>query len=440
MSLDCFRTATRASALALLIAGCSDSTPPVPQKLVDVLLDFCSNDTPVWLAHLNEGAQWTPVAANSEGTFSFTANNHVVLAFVRQSGSDYHTEIIYTTSTDLEKVTGQACLEEGGSKTYNGTVAGVSGSQQAVVTMNFSSVYLTPQQTSFALTQLADRPLDLVASRVVVAGNAQASDRVIIRRSQNLVNNSTMPVLDFAGAEAITPTSVTATVSGLSIGETTLLQNNFFSQLETSQTLFALSGAANGASSVTTLPVSVLAAGDYHDLFAFGIASTGSVRGVERFYRAGNQTLPLGAALATPTISTLGTTPYVRLRAQLARQTEYGGAVNVEYSQQHPNQTLTTVSITMTSGYDPTGSWTMDIPSLSSIAGWQNSWGLLSGGGTIEWTVSAYSGRPELLLGAKPNDNETVSFASRSSSTSALQAMRVGAPAVSRPRPLSRRR
>jgi len=428
----------RAFALTSLVffAACSDSTPPEPQKLVDVLLDFCSNDTPAWFAYQNQGAQWTPISANSEGTYSFTANNRVVLAFVRQNGSDYHTDIVYTTSTDLEKISGQACLEEGGSRTLNGTVSGFSGTQQAVVTMNFSSVYLPSSQTSFALTQLADRPLDLIASRVIVTGSgSQAADRVILRRSVNLVNNSTMPVLDFGGIEAFVPTNVTVNVSGLTLGETTLLQNNFFSQLETSQTLSAISGVGNGSSSMVTIPTTQLAAGDYHDLFAFGITPGGLVRGSERFFRSGNQTLTIGNALASPTISTIGSTPYVRLRMQLARQSEYPDAVVVDYEQQHANLSVTTVSVTATSGYFASGAWGMDIPSLSSVAGWQNSWGLVSGGGAIDWTVTGYAGRPELLFGVKPTDGETVNFAARSASTNALRAFTVGAPTLPRHRP-----
>ena len=438
-----FRTAIGVALMSLALDSCSDSTSPEPQKLVDVLLDFCSNDTPAWFAYRNEGADWATITPNTEGTYSFTANNHVILAFVRQSGSDYHTDIVYTTSTDLEKLT-QACLEEGGSKTLNGTIAGVSGSQQAAVTMNFSSVFLTPQQTSFALTQLADRPLDLVASRQVVSGNVQAADRVIIRRSVNQVNNTSMATLDFAGVEAFTPGSITATVAGLTIGETSLLQNNFFSQLETSQTLSAVSGVGNGGSTMVVVPTGQLAAGDYHDMFAFGITPNGSVRGVERFFRSGNQTLTIGGALALPTVSTIGTSPYVRLRLQLSRQSEFGSAVVVDYTQQHTNLTVTSVSVTATAGYFGSGAWGLDIPNLAGVTGWQNSWGLLSGGGTVDWTVSAYSGRAELLFGIKPTDGETVGFAARSSSIAALQAplSRVGAGGfpIPRHRPFAPRR
>jgi len=429
-----------AGGLAFALCGCDGATAPEPQKLVDVQLDFCSNDTPVWFAFQNEDAAWAQLTANGEGTYSFTANNHVILAFVRQNGNDYATEIIYTTSTDLEQITGLACLEEGGSKRLNGSIAGVT-SQSAVVTMNFSSVKLDPPQTTFTLTQLADRPLDLVASRVNIVANSQASDRVILRRSVNLVNNATMPALDFGSAEAIVPGIVTATVTGLGASETTLLQNNFFSQLETSHTLSAVSGAANGPSTVVTLPASALAAGDYHDLFAFGFTADGSVRGIERFFGApANQSLVIGGALATPIVSTVATSPYIRLRASLSRQAEYGSAIDVDFSQQHTNLSVTSVSITATERYFGSRSWNVDIPNLSGVTGWQNSWGLVSGGGTIEWTVTAFNGRPELLFGAKPSGTETVNFAGRSSSTSALRAYRSGQPTVRLPRPFSRAR
>jgi len=430
-----------ASLTALAVSACDDTTAPVPQKLVNVLLDFCSNDTPVWFAFQAEGGQWTQLSPNTEGTYSFQANNHTALAFVRQSGGDYRTEIIYATSTDLEKISGQACLEEGGTKQVNGTIAGLGVAQSAFVTMNFSSVKLDPPQASFSLVQLAERPLDVVASRANVTATTQSADRIIIRRSRNFVNNASMPVLDFASAEALIPTTFTTTISGLGAGETTLLQNNFFSQLETSQTLFALAGVANGSTSVVGVPATTLAAGDYHDLFAFGVTATGIVRGSERFFHApSNQTLALSGTLAAPLVTTLGTTPYVRLRAELARQSEYGGAMNVEYSQQHSNFTVTTVSLSATEAYFDAHRWVVDIPDLSNVAGWQNSWGLISGGGAIDWNVSAHSGRPELIFGAKPNDGETVNFSSRASSTSAIQAFTSGLATVRRPRPFARAR
>src|SRR5437867_4387734 len=128
--------------LALFAAGCKldVGAPTLPN--LDLALDFCSNETPVWFAYQNEGAPWTRVTPDAAGTFRFNATYRVTLALVRQSGSDYHTQITGATNRELQEVSNITCLEQTGSKQLNGSVAGLSGSQKAEVSMMFASPYL----------------------------------------------------------------------------------------------------------------------------------------------------------------------------------------------------------------------------------------------------------------------------------------------------------
>jgi len=444
MPIPSLRLTCRASLCALVLTACDLSvTDPEPQVLVDLALDFCSNDVPVWFAYENQQGSTTRLLPDAEGTFRFTATNRVVIAFVRQNGADYHTEVIYATNRELEATSEVSCLEETGSKTVNGTVAGVGAGQIAVVGMNFASAALQSGNTSYSLTNLPERPLDVVASRQNVSGNVREADRAVLRRTQSFVNNGTVPSIDFSqvGGEVIQTTGANATVSGILTGEFAYLQNNFFSQLETSHSLYYAEDISNATFSFASMPSTSLATGEYHDLVLLSVdAGIGGVRGAENFFHApSNQTLALGPTLASPTLTTIPHNPFVRIRMQLPAQLSYDDAVSIVYRQQLA-LSVTTVSIVQTFGFVRAvfGNWQVDIPSFSGSEGWQDAWGLKTGT-TIDWSATAFGGRPELMFGAKPNDGEFVRFAIRQSQPTALRAL-VGAGGLMRRASLARRR
>lgn len=428
-----------AGLIALLAIGCSDVTSPVTTPPLDIALDFCATQTPVWFAYQNVGeAGWTRVLPDAEGTFRFKAARRVALAFVFQNGADSETQIIGAANTELQAVSEVACLDESGIKQLNGSVTGTTGSQLSQITMFFASAYLASSQSSFSLTQLADRNLDLIASRVNVSGTTtQSSDRVIIRRNQNYVNNATIPVLDFNSNEAFAPTTTAVNVSGVTAGEQTLLYENFYSQQKTSHVLYFSQLSGGGAVVVPTIPAAQTAAGDYHDLFIVATTADGSsFRGAESYFRnpPSTQNLPLGPAITTnPQFTSLGQNPYVRLRMFLTiGANSYNRAVNFEFDQQQ-QFTSNKWSVTVTEGFynfNPTA-WEIDMPDFTGTDGWQNSWGLQPGA-NIDWRVTSYFGRPALLLGAEPTEGEGIQFAGRASVPAPVQAARVDAPVSAR--------
>lgn len=432
------RARLAAPVLAAALAGCDLSTSP-RQNLTEIPieLDFCAGDVPVWFAYQNQSRPWEVVTPDASGTVRFTATDRVGVAFVFQEGADARTEMVFTSNQDLEKISGASCLEETGVKTASGSVTGLTGTQVALVGMSFASAYLDTDGT-FTLTQLADRPLDLIASRQTLNGATQHANRLVLRRSQNFVSGATMPAIDLAAGTA--PVVQTATVTGiLASDDEALLLNNFFSQLETTHVLSVVQPLTNGTVPFMEVPASLLAAGDYHDLFAMTFSGATS-RGVERFHTTpGDQTLAIGPPLATPVVTTASTQPYVRFRTQLAAQTDYSSVVSLEFFQEQQFST-TEVVITVTAshfGGTPVV-WDLTIPDLSAVPGFQTTWGLR--GGSVAWSVIAFLGRPELVFGGRPAQNETVKFATSASSTSAIQAHRAGAPRPPRVRPFTRAR
>ena len=411
----------RGACAALVVSGitaCDLSTGPEPiQTPIDLELDFCSNDVPVWFAYQNIGQPTTQVIPDAQGTVRFTATNRVVLGMVWQSGPDYHSEFIYASNEELLALSGRACLEEVGIKTVNGTVTGTTAAQVAVVGMNFSSAPLTGGNTSYSLTGLPDRPLDLIASRQNATGVQRIADRVVLRRTQNFANNGTVPLIDFNSPEAVNVATANATVSGIFTGDFAYLQNNFFSQLETSHSLFYSENIGNGSHQFAAMPASLLAANEYHDLILLSVdPDDASVRGVENYFRAATtQTLALGPSLENPTVTTLLNTEYVRLRMTLPTQASYDDAVSVDYLQQQA-VSVTTVRMWATLGYlrQVVNQWVLDIPDLTGAQGWQDSWGLKTGF-PVEWTVTGYGGSSVLTMGAQPEDGEFIRYAIRQS-------------------------
>lgn len=418
-----------AAPLLAALSACEVTTsPPEPQTPIDLALDFCSDQLPVWFAFQNETVDWERVTPDADGTFRFTATNRVAIVYVLQNGADYWTEIIGARNTEFEEVSGTSCLEVAGTKQINGTFSGVTNPQRALISMLFSSAFPLAQQTSYSLTQLADRQLDLVASRVNLTTTTQTSDRIIIRRSFNPTNNAMIADLDFAGAEAVSPTTRVAAVTGVGAGELATIYNNFFSQLRTSHTLFYSELSANADIPFPSVPASLTAAGDYHDLFVVAPSTNGeSFRGAERYFRtAANQTLALANPLTSaPTFAPLASTPYVRVQMTL-QPSGYTSAGHFQLQQQFGQASVTTVNVTVTEGYyigTSAQPWNVTIPDFSSVSGWQNAWGLQSGT-VIDWTVTSFEGRASLIFGAPPIDGETIRFAGRRPASQPIRASR----------------
>ena len=414
------------AALALvapLTVACELGTGlPDPGPPIAITLDFCSGELPVWFAYQNENQPWTVAFADAQGAYKFNATPRASIAIVRQSGSDYHTEVIYTTNADLEKVSGLTCQEEVGSNQVNGSVSSLSGSEIALAGMSVSSAYLSPGQTSFTLAQLPDRPVDLVASRIDVIGESQHANKTVIRRAQDPANGTTLATVDF-NTQGVVPTAMNVSLSNIGANDFAYVVNNFFSQLGTSHVLSSVQPVEDGTVTVVAIPAATLATGDYHDLFLVASTPDGSIRGAERFFRnPGNQGLTLSAPLAEPFVSILASEPHLRMRTQIEGQIDYSTALVSEYSQDIAFSTIT-ISTTVTASFfggTPAG-WSIPTPDFAGLEGYDESWALKAGT-PVDWTITAYFGRPQLLFGDKPQEGERVIFGSRSSSIATANA------------------
>ena len=384
---------------------------------------FCSDDAPAWFAVQDGSGPWTQVTGtNNSFTFHFTSTK-VGIAYVTTSatsGSDV--TVVYATAAELQGVGGTTTVEcTTGGKSVNGSVANVGASELATISLASSSAtVIGGGVNTFQLTGLPQGAHDLVASRITqtISGTSisYALNRLIIRRNLDPANGSTLPVLDFNASESFAPATANVTIGNLG-SDQALAEAGLTTANGTSASFFFSS-----PSTATTLPYygvpdAKLATGDLHSLTVFatppGSGSPSTSRVAALYFRSvTDRTVTLGSTLGVPTITTVATTPYLRLRAQLAAQSEYNRLAGIFYTQ-GSGASERSVSVMMTAAYAGAASYDLTIPDLSAASGWNNAWGLQPAVAT-QWTEIEAGGSFNFFFpGQHPTDGSTVLYATR---------------------------
>jgi hypothetical protein len=359
----------------------------------NVTWQFCEADRfPLWFAFQDgTSGAWTRVLPGASQTYSFTMNStRGAVAFVnRESGSNADVLVFQLTREELQQLGQAECVTNPAVKTLNGTVAGLGIAQQASVGVGGGSVSSLAANGPFTVNDVNDGPVDLVAVRTAVdlGTFALTPDRLILRRGLNLPNNGTIPVLDFGAAEAFAPASAPITVANAG-GDQVVITNAFVTQGGGfTGTLFtAITGGATRT--LYGVPTARTQNGDLHQLSVIAVNGTTSQRAVFQYNRElVARTITLGPQLTTPTVSSLGSAPYPRLRAAATFQAEYGQGVGVTYTQTSGGGRSWTVTASPAYFAGATA-YQLDMPDLTSASGFDLSWALVSGVSTT-WSVSA---------------------------------------------------
>lgn len=376
-----------------------------------VSLPFCSTDMPTWFAFQNEGFPWQRVTA-TDNKFTFSATSKVAVAYAFVESGDSQVNVFFATRGELSGITDRDC---DGTKTLTGTVSGLTAGQAAYVVMGANGT--TTSSANYTLQGVAARPLDLVATRGVISGTL-VPDKLIVRRSLEL--SSTIPLLDFTAAESFAPAATTLSVTGFNAGDVIDFVNNFWSATSTFGTVHAAQ-AAGGSSTLFSVPAAQQIAGDTHELFVDAYQPSGptGTSMVSYFEAPTDRTEALGPVLSNPAVSVPTSTPYARMRGQLASQAEYPSAARFVFFQ--GTTSLKVVLLVGTANYfgATPGTWDFVIPDFTGTTGFSASW-MLAAGQTTPYHATAYASRGDLLFGALPVPGESIRFAYWVSSTSAL--------------------
>jgi hypothetical protein len=423
--------------------GASQQTLTLPVKVTpsgggagNVTFSFASCDptqVPVWVAVQNGAGAWTRVQQGAGNTFTFAITSVGGIAFVTGSGTSYSTTVLYLNASEATSIaTGSVCdaNAQTGTRTLT-TNALNTGPQDITVTLGGASTTFTDPAPPagghrFTLNNFPAGRRDLIGSKSLIQANGLTRiEKMILRRSTAYSATAFPPSIDFAGPESFVPLLHFVTLGNLS-GDRSSVSESFMSTNGASESFFESVGTFSPAAAadfvpIYTLPDSLLVPGDYHSLFIGAEPQAGNGTsgrfGLLLFHASANQmvaNLVLGPTLATPIVSMLGSTPNVRMRAQLPLQAAYNAAVNAEFSQNDLS-----ANVTITAGYSggAPATWTMDMPDLST-AGYDAAWGLKSGS-PVSWHVVALGGNVLPLLGAAPVDGALVVAGVKASSPSA---------------------
>lgn len=423
-----------AALAAAMFTACGDSndggTGPTPTA--SITWTFCSAaTTPIWLAVQDGAGAWTRVMPTGT-TFKFNIGPRGGVAYVlpdldesaasatmtnagqplpsvdiagvlRTAGAGVATSrsasrssaladrasmnIIFGTQAELNARGASNCVS--GNKTVSGSVANVAETQFAQINLGNTSSSVS-DGASFTLTRVPDGPVDLVATRGTTTSVSASLDKMIIRRGLNPANNSTLPVLDFSSAEAFTPVDANVSVGNLG-SDQAFVTSYYLTTGDASAVLFTSPDRGAGPFTYYGVPAAKRSSDDLH--LAVAIAEPAAGTTIDGFRFAGlyfkdptDRSLTLGAALPAPTVSTVGTAPYVRLRAVGTLPADYTSHVSVEFLQVTAS-TVREVTINSTGAYRNGANYDLSIPDFTSVAGWDNNWGIKPG--LSDWAITA---------------------------------------------------
>jgi hypothetical protein len=369
---------------------------------------------PIWFAVQNGAGAWTKVTP-SNNTFTFTLGPTGAYAVVTRSGADTVTSVTYATATEIASIAAASpCGSDPatGTKQIHGLMLNASTANQTVSpTIIIGGAQYTKTSdsaTAFALIGVPSGSRDLIAASIHSAANVS---RMIIRRSTNYANNQNIPTLDLNGTESFTPPLSALTPLNLG-GDPISLEASLITATGASVPYYSTTFlGVGGNTAFAALPDSLLRSGDYHDILISAAPTTGNdYRAVELLIHSANITTPttvsFGPRVAGTAVTTIATTPCLRLRGQAASQGTYtaGAALLSEQGNR-------AVSVRMTAGYAGAApaTWNIDIPDLTT-AGYDPAWALKSGQATA-WEVDEVSGDVLPFIGGNPTNNAQITIA-----------------------------
>jgi hypothetical protein len=364
----------------------------------NVTWPFCGSfGLPIWVAFQDGTGAWTRAISSTDSySFQISAGKGGVAWVLQRGANDFALDMFFGSTAELQARGAELCQgTTGPAKTVNGTVTGTAATDIILLSLGRAAGSVAPaSSTSFSLTNVGQGTLDLIAGRsaMTIAGTSVsfALNKLILRRGLTPATGSTLPVLDFGAAEAVTPASNSITMSNLG-ADGTIIAGAY----QTANRTFGAYYADATASTATTrtwsgIPAASQVAGDLHLLTisaqATGLTAPTSTRAVTlAFATAANKTITFGPTMTLPTITTLASAPYARLRAALTLQAEYGRYFTANFQQ--AGSTPRRTEIQMSSSYGVSGTFNIDIPDFTGVAGFDPAWGLRAGT-VVNWTMA----------------------------------------------------
>lgn len=369
-------------------AGPTSVTPPAPNPtIVDWTPCPAPYAAPLWVAQQDGTGNWSVVTpTGSSYRFSFLSSKGAI-AWVSGPAPYFNSYVYYGTTADLAAYAAGTCNATQRNLTVS--VNALASGEQASVSMGWNSGSATGPGTRSVNFSALNSVTDLVA---VLSRPGAPAARAIMRRALPASTTSIDPI-DFSSAEAFDLEHPGLTVSGIS-GEPVTFGQWYYGTNGSRHAIYYGDASAVAPSTYAALPAAKQQAGDLHELFAYTTTALGGsvtrTRSVDAYFHdGGSHTVSLPDIPASaPSVSVVSTSPYAKLRGQLAVPT---GAKMIElfYYRTEANASAS-LSIYASTAYLGSSTADLTVPDLSSLAGWQSAF-FPQASGTIQWGMYSYS-------------------------------------------------
>src|SRR5256886_14283668 len=210
-------------AVSACSAGTLPSAPPPPPPPISVAVAYCIQ--PAWVAFQDGDGAWTqgqptPSGSNTTFRYEFSAGRGAIATLSRVGDSMTVLSVLYGAPAELVTAgdTNSRGCGPAPAKTLLGTVAPLDTNETAFVSASFNSRVRVSVDRTFELKGLASGPRDLLATRTTRTDGSDVITRLMLRRGVDVPDSSTLPLLDFASAEAFAPAVANVSLDGLGAG------------------------------------------------------------------------------------------------------------------------------------------------------------------------------------------------------------------------------
>ena len=417
MTISTWLNSRRALALVVLsfaVACTKDMTGvrPIDAKAVDVA--FC--DTPTWVAFQDGDGAWTratpPTIAGAVSTYHHTfTTDRGGIAIARDFGGDLTALLIfYGTPDELPTMSATAPAACGATsfKTLRGKVAGIDTNEIARLTSGrgtegaFVSIGTGPD---FTIRGLSSGPHDILATRTRIVDGTVTLNGIILRRTPDLPNQTSLDPIDFKSTEAFFPASHSLTLTGpAATGASGFVGLRTVHGIDDQLAAVTTTGSGT-ALQYAAIPDEHLDAGDLQSITMNAAPVGATVRSASVYFRsARDQTLRFGVLPHAPALTVAATSPALRTSAEFSVDHDYDRLTSISYQQ--GQTTFVTVSMTAAYAASHTNTYDLLIPALNDVDGFDSHWALKPGAPLL-WTATRVGGSLNVGLNAIPVDGST---------------------------------
>ena len=352
----------------------------------NVTLDYSTcpaTSKPIWVAAQDGSGAWTRVTGTADVYKFNVTSGKGGYAVTTQNGTSFTTIVSLFSQAELTSGAIVSCTTLG-TRSATGTVAGLGQTDLGIISMGGASATTTIASTNFTLNNMLSGPQDLVAYRSNALAGPSATDRAVILRDLNPAPGGSVGTVDFGGSSAITPASGTITVTGGAAGDSYIESMFYLTGASCTQgTLYFVNGGTNPVLPAFGIPAASQRATDFHEALVSAATGTTATRSVfATFHTFASQSIALGAALPTPTITAL-TGGYKRLQAAFAVPSDYQTSASFQYSQGGKSGSIVT-----SFNYLGSANATLAFPDFTSVAGFDVNW-MPASSATVATTVTA---------------------------------------------------